>query len=92
LTDVKVSEMTSGVKSFFLKLIDPLFAKKGMGAIIPIRIGGTPDSPSFGLDSGRVFSSEEMTSPANRPGEEGDWRKVIPSCSEVLATEGNTGG
>ncbi len=91
-TDAKVSEMTSGVKSFFLKLIDPLFAKEGMGAIIPIRIGGTPDSPSFGLDSGRVFSSDETTSPANRPGKEGDWRKAIPSCSEILETKGTTGG
>lgn len=91
-TDAKVSEMTSGVKSFFLKLIDPLFAKKDTGAVIPIRIGGSPDSPSFGLDAGRVFSSDEMTSPANRPGEKGDWKKEIPSCSEILGTKGTTGG
>jgi len=90
-TDARVSEMTSGVKSFFLKLIDPLFAKKGMGSIIPIRIGGSPDSPSFGLDLGRVFSDDETTTPSSRPGEEGEWRKDIRSCGAILGTE-ETGG
>ncbi len=88
-TEAKVSEMTSGVKSFFLKLIDPLFAKKGMGAIIPIRIGGSPDSPSFGLDAGRVFSSDEVTTPSSGPGEKGEWKKQIPSCNEILGTTGS---
>jgi hypothetical protein len=91
-TDAKVSEMTSGVKSFFLKLIDPLFAKKGQGAVIPIKIGGSPDAPSFGLDVGRVFSDEETTAVSSRPGEEGEWRKEIPSCSEILETKETTGG
>lgn len=90
-TEAKVSEMTSGVKSFFLKLIDPLFEKKGMGAVIPIRIGGSPDSPSFGLDAGRVFSGDETTSAASRPGEKGAWTKDIPACGAILGTE-ETGG
>jgi hypothetical protein len=44
-----------GIKSIFLKLIDPLFKKKGSGAVIPIRVTGTADDPKFGLDVGKVF-------------------------------------
>jgi hypothetical protein len=55
LTDVKVSEMTSGWKSFLLKLVDPLFHRDGGGADIPIQVTGTRDNPSFGLDKSRVF-------------------------------------
>jgi hypothetical protein len=44
-----------GMKSVFLKLIDPLFKKKGSGAVIPIRIAGTADDPKVGLDVGKVF-------------------------------------
>ncbi|HYE74008.1 MAG TPA: AsmA-like C-terminal region-containing protein, partial [Blastocatellia bacterium] len=58
-TDAKVSQMTTGVKSFFLKLVDPLFKKKGAGAVIPIKISGTREAPKFGLDAGRVFSKNK---------------------------------
>ncbi len=51
----KVSETTTGVKSFFLKMIDPLFHRKGAGAVLPIRITGTLSQPSFGLDIGRTI-------------------------------------
>lgn len=44
-----------GVKGFFLKAIDPLFRKKGAGALVPIRVRGTADQPKFGLDVGKVF-------------------------------------
>ncbi len=44
-----------GLKGFFLKIIDPLFRKKGAGALLPIRIRGTVDDPKYGLDVGRVF-------------------------------------
>lgn len=54
-TQAKVSEMTTGVKSFFLKLADPIFKKKGAGAVIPIKITGTREEPKFSLDVGRVF-------------------------------------
>lgn len=45
----KVSQTTTGWKSFLLKAVDPLFKKKGVGAVVPIHIGGTKDKPSFGL-------------------------------------------
>jgi hypothetical protein len=44
-----------GVKGWLLKAVDPIFRKKGAGAVIPIRIRGTADSPQFGVDVGRVF-------------------------------------
>jgi AsmA-like C-terminal region len=46
-----------GLKGFFLKIVDPLFRKKGAGALLPIRIRGTVDAPKFGLDVGRVFKN-----------------------------------
>jgi len=45
-----LSQATTGVKSFFLKALDPFFKKQHAGAVIPIKITGTRNSPSFGLD------------------------------------------
>ena len=55
--DATISEAAGGggMKGFFLKVIDPLFRKKGAGALIPIRVGGTREKPEFGLDVGKVF-------------------------------------
>jgi AsmA-like protein len=36
----KVSEATKGAKSFFLKLLDPIFKKKGVGAEVPVSMTG----------------------------------------------------
>ena len=49
--DAKVSETTTGVKAFFLKLADPFFRDKGRTSI-PIKIGGTVKKPDFGLAIG----------------------------------------
>ncbi|MND06052.1 hypothetical protein D3C83_271980 [compost metagenome] len=57
-TDVKVSQMTTGFKSFLLKAVDPFFGREGGGAAIPIKVTGTRDAPSFGLDAGRMFSRD----------------------------------
>ncbi len=48
----KLSQTTTGFKSLLLKAVDPFFSKKGSGAVLPIKIQGTGDSPSFGLDLG----------------------------------------
>ena len=48
----KLSQTTTGIKSFFLKALDPFFEKKNAGAVIPIHIGGTAESPSYGLGKG----------------------------------------
>ncbi len=39
-----------GIKSVFLKLVDPFFRKKGAGAVLPIKVRGTREEPKFGLD------------------------------------------
>ena len=48
--EAKLSQATTGFKSFLLKAVDPFFKKKDAGAVIPIKIVGTRDKPSFGLD------------------------------------------
>ena len=51
----KLSQTVTGVKSFFLKAVDPFFrGKNGVkaGTVIPIKITGTKDHPSFGPDFG----------------------------------------
>ncbi|MEO7143137.1 MAG: AsmA-like C-terminal region-containing protein, partial [Bryobacteraceae bacterium] len=45
-----LSGMTTGVKSFLLRAANPFFKKRGAGAVVPIRITGTKDTPSFKLD------------------------------------------
>jgi hypothetical protein len=48
--EAKLSQTTTGSKSFLLKAVDPFFRKKNAGAVIPIKITGKRDQPSFGLD------------------------------------------
>ena len=48
--DAKLSQTTTGVKSFFLKVLDPFFKGKNGGTELPIKIAGTKDKPAFGLD------------------------------------------
>src|SRR5579862_2403266 len=48
--DTKISKTTTGVKSFFLKMMDPFFKKKRKGEVVPVHIGGTYDHPQFRLD------------------------------------------
>ena len=58
--DATISEAAGGgVKGFFLKVIDPIFRKKGAGALVPIKIGGTRDNPQFGLDVGKVLKKQD---------------------------------
>jgi hypothetical protein len=48
----KLSQVTTGFKSFLLKAIDPLFSKNGKGTVLPIKITGPVKHPSYGLDLG----------------------------------------
>src|SRR5215831_3976092 len=45
----KLSETVTGAKSFFLKAIDPFFAKNGAGTELPITITGTQEAPVFAV-------------------------------------------
>lgn len=49
--EAKLSQTTTGLKSFLLKAVDPFFKKKkGVGSEVPIRITGTRSNPSYGID------------------------------------------
>jgi AsmA-like C-terminal region len=56
--EAKLSQTTTGMKSLLLKLVNPVFEKKNAGAVLPIKITGTREKPSFGLDLGRVFAKK----------------------------------
>jgi len=61
MLNAKLSQMTTGVKSFFLKAVDPFFEKGTTGTVLSIRITGTKDHPSFGLDHGGGSNKNEPT-------------------------------
>ena len=46
----RLSQTVTGRKSMFLKILDPFFAKNGKGAVLPIKITGSVDHISYGLD------------------------------------------
>jgi hypothetical protein len=46
----KLSQTMTGFKSLLLKPVDPFFRKGGAGAVLPIKITGTRQNPSFGLE------------------------------------------
>jgi hypothetical protein len=46
--DAKLSQMTTGIKSKLLRVVDPFFRKDG-ATVIPFKISGTRSAPSFGL-------------------------------------------
>ena len=53
--DAPVSKAIGGLKSLLLKPFDPLFRKRGKGAVVPITIKGTRSDPKFGVDWRKVF-------------------------------------
>ena len=55
--DAKLSQTVTGLKSWLLKLADPVFRKNGR-TVVPLSIKGTRNSPHFGLDVKRVFRSK----------------------------------
>jgi hypothetical protein len=56
LLDASLSEMVSGYKSILVRLAQPFFRRPGGGTKIPIRVSGTPDKPSFGVDVKRALT------------------------------------
>jgi hypothetical protein len=49
-TDSEPSDTTHGMKALMLKVLDPFFKKKHVGYVMPVKITGTYEHPSFGLD------------------------------------------
>ncbi len=58
LMQAKLSQTTTGAKSFFLKAADPFFKGKNGGTDLHIQITGTKDHPTFGLDTGGKKQAE----------------------------------
>ena len=52
--DAKLSQLTTGVRSFFLKAIDGLFRHDDI-TVVPITIGGTAGEPKVGLDFAKAI-------------------------------------
>lgn len=63
--DAKLSQTTTGMKSFLLKAVDPFFRSKTGGARIPVKVGGTKDHPTFGL--GHEKSAKQASSLRSSP-------------------------
>lgn len=59
----KLSQTTTGAKSFFLKALDPFFKGKNAGTVLAIKITGTKDNPAFGLDHGGTSNKDEAPPP-----------------------------
>ena len=55
LLDAPLAETTTGIKALAARIAQPFFQRKGGGSKIPIRISGTRDNPTFGLDAKRAF-------------------------------------
>ena len=55
ILDAPLSQTTTGFKSVLLRLVDPLFRRRGVGTVLPISVTGTVDEPSFNLDKKRAL-------------------------------------
>jgi AsmA-like C-terminal region len=58
----RLSQTTTGFKSFLLKAVDPFFRKNGK-TVLPIKISGTREHPQFGLDL--HHQQDQQKTPAN---------------------------
>jgi hypothetical protein len=68
-TDSAPSNTTHGMKSLMLKVLDPLFKKKPADYVMPVKITGTYEHPTFGMDlSGRCGDkSQRKPCPSGSP-------------------------
>jgi len=62
--DSKISNTEGGSKAFLLKMMEPFFKKKKKGEIVPVRISGTFEHPSFGLS---LNDKKAQTAPPPKP-------------------------
>jgi hypothetical protein len=56
LLDASLAETVTGFKSALARLAQPFFRRPGGGTKLPIRVSGTPEKPSFGLDVKRALT------------------------------------
>ena len=55
LLDASLAQTTTGWKSLAARVVQPFFRREGGGSKLPIKVTGTRDKPSFGLDVRRAF-------------------------------------
>jgi hypothetical protein len=63
----KLSQTVTGAKSFFLKAVDPFFKKDGAGAVLPISISGTRESPTIGVTVFHKTVEKKIGEPKSSP-------------------------
>jgi len=68
--DTTISKTTSGAKALLLKVMDPFFKKKKKGEVVPVKISGTYEKPSFGLDLNDK-QAQSVDSPSHHHVQEG---------------------
>ena len=62
----KISNTSGGSKALLLKMMDPFFKKRKKGEILPVRISGTYQNPSFGLDL-TDKKAQQVAPPSHKP-------------------------
>jgi hypothetical protein len=63
LLQAKLSQTTTGAKSFFLKALDPFFKGQNAGTALQIKITGTKNNPAFGLNHGDDSKKDQSPPP-----------------------------
>jgi hypothetical protein len=46
-TEAELSQTTTGIKSVFLKLLNPIYKRRRAGAVVPVSVTGTYEHPEF---------------------------------------------
>lgn len=64
--DSKISNTEKGAKALLMKIMEPFFKKKNRGEILPVRISGSFEKPSFGLDP--MDKKAKVPEPSTEPG------------------------
>lgn len=65
----RLSQLVSGEKSLLLKPVDPFFQKGNAGTVLPIRITGTRDNPTFSVTVFHKTFNKQLT--GAKPAREG---------------------
>jgi hypothetical protein len=48
--DARLSRSSKGIRSFLLKVVEPFLKKKDAGEIVPVKLTGSYEHPSYGID------------------------------------------
>ena len=66
-TESEVSKTTHGIRALMLKILDPFFKNKPNGYLAPVKITGTYDHPTFGLDLGDPRNNSNQHAKVHSP-------------------------